>query len=346
MTNKPIGFGILGCGVVAQYHIGAISQTDGAELMAVCDVSEERARETGEQQGVSWYTDHADLLARSDIQVVCVCTPSGMRIPVATDAAAAGTHLVIEKPLDVTLEKADRIIEAARAAGVELMGIFQLRYGEAAIRVRDAVQGGKLGRLVLGDAYIKWYRPLDYYDSADWRGKWATEGGGALMTQGSHTLDLLQWIMGPVSRVTARMGTLLHHIEVEDTLVAMLEYESGALGVVEASTACQPGMPARLEISGSLGTAAMEADQIAVWDIEGETAGASNADTSDVARAASDSKTFGTEGHKAQIAEMVRVLSEGGHPTIDGAEARRAVELIVAIYESAKTGKPVELPLS
>ena len=345
MGEKTVGFGIVGCGVVADYHIGGVQGTDGARLVAVSDVVEERAREVAEKHGVQWYTDYKEMLESSEVDVVCITTPSGIRIPIATDAAAAGKHVIIEKPIDITLEKADQIIKAADDAGVKLMCIFQLRYGDAVRQVREAVQSGKLGKVVLGDAYIKWYRPQEYYDSAGWRGTWAMEGGGALMTQGIHTVDLLHWIMGPVKRVYARMGSLVHDVEVEDTVVATLEYESGALGVVEATTASLPGMPAKLEFSGSKGTIAVEADQITVWDIEGEESMAVGEASSDVAKAASDSKTFGAEGHKAQITEMVSIIHEGGEPAVNGPEGRKSVELILAIYESARTGKPVELPL-
>jgi len=345
MAGKVVGFGVVGCGVVADYHIGAILGTEGARLAAVSDVVAARAQEVGEKHGIAWYTDYKQMLASPEVDVVCLTTPSGIRIPIATDAAAAGKHVIIEKPIDVTLEKADRIIQAAQDAGVTLMCIFQLRYGKGINRVRKAVQGGKLGKIVLGDAYIKWYRPQEYYNSAGWRGTWEMEGGGALMTQGIHTVDLLQWVMGPVKRVSARMGALVHNVEVEDTVVAILEYESGALGVIEATTASHPGMPAKLEFSGSQGTVVMEADQITVWDVEGEAAQVAETVGTDIAKAASDSKTFGAEGHKAQIGEMVRIVNDGGQPMIDGPEARKAVELILAIYESARAGKPVDLPL-
>ena len=346
MSEKVVGFGVVGCGVVADYHIGGIGGAEGARLVAVSDLVEERARETGEKHGVAWYTDYQEMLASPEVDVVCICTPSGIRIPIATDAAAAGKHVIIEKPIDVNLENADRIIGAARDAGVHLMCIFQLRYGEAVQRARQAIQEGKLGKVALGDAYIKWYRSQEYYDSAAWRGTWKMEGGGALMTQGIHTVDLLQWIMGPVKRVSARMGALVHDVEVEDTVVATLEYESGALGVIEATTASHPGMPAKLEFCGSRGTIVIEADHIAAWDVEGEEGPVDSGGGTDVAKAASDSKTFGTEGHKAQIAEMVQLVNGGGRPQIDGPEGRKALELILAIYQSAQTGQAVELPLS
>ena len=345
MGRDRIGFGIVGCGVVADYHIGAIEEIDGADLVSVYSRSESSARDTGEKHDVPWFTDHLEMYESDQLDVVCICTPSGVRIPIVTDAVDAGKHLIVEKPLAVNITDMDLIISQAGAKGIKLMGVFQLRYGPAARRVKRAVQEGKLGKVVLGDAYIKWFRPQEYYDSADWRGNWGLEGGGALMTQGSHNVDLLQWIMGPVKRVYARMGTLVHDVEVEDTVVAALEYENGALGVIEATTASHPGLPAKLEFSGSQGTIVMEADQVTLWDVEGESSESAEAETTDLAKAASDSKTFGTEGHKAQIAEMVHILNEGGEPEIDGPESRKAVELILAIYQSARTGQPVELPL-
>jgi len=341
-----VGFGIIGCGVVADYHIGAIRDTEGAHLVAVGDVVEARAKEVAAKHGIASYTDHREMLANPDIDVICITTPSGIRIPIATDAASAGKHLIIEKPLDVTLENADRIIQAAENAGVQLMCVFQLRYGEAVQKLKQAVESGKLGTIALADAYIKWYRPQSYYDSAGWRGTWKMEGGGALMTQGIHTVDLLQWISGPGKRVYARMGTLVHNVEVEDTIAALLEYESGAIGVIEATTAAHPGLPAKLEISGSKGTVAIEADRITAWQVEGEADIAEDDTGTDLAKAASDSKTFGTDGHRQQITEMVHVIQNGGKPQIDGPEGRKTLELILAIYESARTGKPVDLPLT
>ncbi len=343
--GRDVGFGVVGCGVVSGYHINGILETPGARLAAVSDVVEGRAREFGERHRVAWTTDYHDLLKREDIQVINICTPNGMRLPLAEEAARAGKHLVIEKPIAISLKETDRIITACARAGVHLMCVFQLRYGKAASALRKAVQEGQLGRVVLGDAYIKWFRPQAYYESAAWRGTWAQEGGGALMTQGIHTVDLLQWIMGPVRSVTARMGALVHRIEVEDTIVATLTYASGALGVIEATTAAHPGLPARIEVCGDRGTVALEADQIAIWQVEGVERPLLTGEASDVGKAASDSKTFGAEGHRAQIAEMVEVVRTGKRPTIDGPEGRKTVELVLAIYESARTGKAVDLPL-
>jgi predicted dehydrogenase len=344
--GRDVGFGVVGCGVVAGYHINGILETPGARLAAVSDVVEGRAREFGERHRVAWTTDYHDLLKREDIDVINVCTPNGMRLPLAEEAARAGKHLVVEKPIAISLREADRIIEACEKAGVRLMCVFQLRYGRGAMALRRAIQEGRLGRIVLADATVKWFRPQAYYDSAAWRGTWAQEGGGALMTQGIHTVDLLQWMMGPVRSVSARMATLVHRIEVEDTIVAALTYASGALGAIEATTAAHPGLPARIEVCGDRGTVALEADQITTWQVEGMERPADVGGGAEVGRAASDSKTFGAEGHRAQIAEMVEVVRAGKRPAIDGPEGRRAVELVLAIYESARTGRTVELPLT
>lgn len=344
MVRKNLGFGIIGCGVVAPYHINGVLEAEGAELVAVCDAIEERAKAFGEKYDVEWHTDYHQLLGRKDIDVVNICTPSGLRSHIAVDAARAGKHIIVEKPIDITLEGADRIIRAADQAGVKLMCIFQLRYGEGINKVQNAIREGKLGRMVLASAYVKWHRPQEYYDSAAWRGTWDLEGGGVLMTQATHTVDLLQWIMGPVKSVYAKMSTLAHNIEVEDTLVALLTYENGALGTIEATTASHPGLPAKLEFYGDNGTIIVEADRIHTWIVKGaEEVEAGEA--TDVAKAASDSTTFGDVGHKLQIKEMVSVVNEDKEPLINGPEGRKAVELILAIYQSAKSGKVVELPL-
>ena len=308
MADRKIGFGVIGCGVAASYHINGVLDAEGAELIAVSDIVEARAQEFGAKYHAAWYTDHHDLLKRDDIDVVSICTPSGLRRQVVLDAAEAKKPLIVEKPIDITLEGADAIIQVAEQAGVKLMCIFQLRCGEAVTEVRRAIHEGRLGRIVLAGAYIKWYRSQEYYDSGAWRGTWDMEGGGALMTQGIHTVDLLQWIMGPVSSVYARMGTLVHNIEVEDTLAAVLTFGNGALGTIEATTASHPGMPAKLEFYGEKGTIVVEADEITVWEVQGEEGPPIAAKATDVAKAASDSTRFGDEGHKLQIKDMVRAI--------------------------------------
>src|SRR2546423_1035175 len=217
MSERTFGFGIVGCGVIAPFHARAVSELPTARLVAVADTVAEQAERRGAEFGVDHHADVDELLARPDVDVVSVCVPSGLHAEIGVRAAAAGKHLVVEKPIDVTLEAADRLIAACREAGVKLTVISQRRHEPGMVRLRELVDQGRLGRLVEGDSVIKWYRTQDYYDSGDWRGTWALDGGGALMNQGVHYVDLLQWIMGPVERVFARCRTAAHQrIEVED----------------------------------------------------------------------------------------------------------------------------------
>ncbi|MGC8863073.1 MAG: Gfo/Idh/MocA family protein, partial [Armatimonadota bacterium] len=230
---SELGFGIIGAGSVSPLHAAAIANCPGARLVAVADLCEERARALAPDAAI--YTDYRRLLDRPDVDAVCLCVPSGMRLPIAIDAARAGKHILAEKPLEVTLERADAIIAACDQAGVKLAVIFQLRFMPAVRALRNAIETGALGRLVLGDTYVKWHRSQEYYDSSDWRGTWEMDGGGALMNQAIHHVDLLQWMMGPVESVFGRTATLVRErIQVEDTAAACLRFANGALGTVEA----------------------------------------------------------------------------------------------------------------
>ena len=341
---RKLGFGIIGAGAICPLHISAIEICEGARLAAIADVSEERARSIGEAKGIAWHTDYHQLLNDPDVDVVCILTPSGMRAPVAIDAARAGKHIIAEKPLEVTLEKVDSIIEACDKAQVNLAVIFQVRFLPGVMAVHKAVAEGRLGKLILGDAYVKWHRSQDYYDSATWRGTWALDGGGALMNQGIHYIDLLQWMMGPVDTITGHVDTLVkQRIEVEDTAVACLKFASGALGVIEACTSAKAGQPARLEIRGEKGTVAIEDGNIVIWDVEGDEGFA--LETVDTGSGSTNPMAITDIGHQAQICDMVAAINEGRPPIVDGREARKAIEIISGIYRSSKTGKPIKLPL-
>jgi len=341
---KRLGFGIIGAGAICPLHVSAIRACPGARLAAVADVSEERARSMGEANGIAWYTDHKKLLEDPNVDVVCVCTPSGLRGPVCIDAARAGKHVIAEKPLEVSLEKADAVIEACEEAGVKLAVIFQLRFTAGMQATKRAVAEGRLGRLVMGDAYVKWRRDQDYYDSDPWRGTWHLDGGGALMNQGIHYVDLLQWIMGPVESLYGQTDTLVRQrIEVEDTAAACLRFCNRALGTIEACTSAYKGVPGRIEIRGERGTIVAESGNVVVWDVEGEEGDLPEA--ADLGSGAADPKGIRAVGHKEQIDDMVRAINEEREPTVNGREARKAIEIITAIYRSAKTGQPVRLPL-
>src|SRR5215472_8205174 len=271
MPARVFGFGIVGCGVIAPMHARAIAELPNARLVAVADTVAERAERRGRELGVPHTAGVDALLARPDVDVVCVCAPSGLHAEVGVRAAAAGKHVVVEKPIDVTLEAADRLIAACHDHGVVLTVISQHRFGPAVQRLRGLIDGGRLGRLVAGDAIVKWYRSQEYYDSGDWRGTWSLDGGGSLMNQGVHYTDLLQWMMGPVERVFARTATAVHErIEVEDIAIAVLQFAGGAVGVLQASTAAYPGLPERLEVTGTGGTVVVEAGRLRACELKDE----------------------------------------------------------------------------
>ncbi|HEY65130.1 MAG TPA: Gfo/Idh/MocA family oxidoreductase [Caldilineae bacterium] len=341
-----IGIALIGAGNIGKIQARAIADIPDAKLRVVCTTRPETARALAEQYGADWTTDLEAAVSRDDVQLVSVCTPSGRHLEPAVAAARAGKHVLVEKPLEITLRRVDQIIEACREAGVLLGCIFQSRYKEGVRYAREALQAGRLGRVTLADAYVKWHRPASYYEQGGWRGTWALDGGGALMNQSIHTVDLLQYLAGPVVRVFARTDTLVHNIETEDTAVAILSYANGAMGVIEGTTTAYPGSPARVELHGDKGTIVLTEGQVTCWDL----ADATDEEREKVMRVsmggtgASDPTAIGHEGHRRQIADMVEAIKTGRPPMIDGAEGRKAVEIIRAIYRSAKTGQAVDLP--
>lgn len=342
-----IGFGIVGCGNISGTHRKAIEAVEMAELVACCDVVEEKARAWAEEAGLgsNYYRNLEDMLARDDIQAVCICTPSGLHAEHAIMAAEAGKHILCEKPLDVTLRKIDDMIAAAERNNVKLAGVFQRRTYESTRKVREAVRTGKLGKLVLGDCYQKYFRSHEYYASGDWRATWELDGGGALMNQGVHGIDLIMYLMGPVKRVSAYCRRLVRNIAVEDTAVAIVEYENGAIGVLEGTTSVTPGAGCEVEISGDNGTVGLSGDTITTWKIAGE----EEEEAGEAAEegTASDPLALAATGHVAHVQDLCEAIIEDREPAIPGREARRAVELIKAIYKSSREGGvTVELPLS
>jgi predicted dehydrogenase len=352
VSERIYGFGIVGCGVIAPFHAKAIADLPNARLVAVADASPERARNLALEFGVEDHADVGELLARADVDVVCVCVPSGSHAAIGMGVAEAGKHVVVEKPIEITLEAADQLIAACNSNGVELAVISQHRWDPGVRELKDLVDSGRLGRLVLGDAIVKWYRTQQYYDSGDWRGTRALDGGGALMNQGVHYVDLLQWVMGPVEHVFARCRTSAHErIEVEDIAVAVLGFSGGAVGVLECTTAVYPGLSERLEVTGTGGTAIVEGGELKVRELKdekGETSpyGGKLASAGDArGEGASDPADISYRGHREQLADMIQAIESGRKPFIDGAEARKALEIILAVYESARSGRDVALPL-
>lgn len=346
---EKIGFGLIGCGVISRTHAKAIAGVEAAELVACCDIVEDRAKAWAEEFeiGSNYHRDLDEMLARDDIQAVCICTPSGIHSEQAIMAAEAGKHILCEKPLDITLKKIDDMIAAAERNDVKLAGVFQRRTYDSTKRVREAVRGGKLGKVVIGDCYQKYFRSHEYYASGDWRATWELDGGGALMNQGVHGIDLILHLMGPVKRVSAMCRRLVRNIAVEDTAVAMLEYENGALGVLEGTTSVTPGFGCEVEISGDNGTVGLSGDKITRWEFPGSDEEEQEVDEEGDRGTASDPTALTNTGHVEHVRDLCEAIVDDREPAIPGREARKAVELIKAIYKSSREGgAPVELPLS
>lgn len=353
MKDGRVGFGIVGCGVIGPWHASAIHNTERAVLLGCCDLIEERAKKLGEDHAVPWTTDLDRLLDNAAIDVINICVPSGLHAEIGVRAAEAGKHLLCEKPLDVTLDSIDRLLAKAKEKGVKLACIFQRRFEPDSLRVKRAIEAGKLGQLYIADAYLKYWRTQEYYDSGDWRGTWKLDGGGCLMNQGVHGIDLLQWLAGKVKSVYAYTDTVAHQrIEVEDVALALLEFENGARGVLEGATSAFEGFPTVHEFHGELGSVGLQEGQIRFWtlsnptDEDKELLQIANqpkkpVDTSDpqaVLAALGDS-------HRPQIEDLCEAVLEDREPACTGEDARHAVEIILAVYKSAREGRKVALPL-
>jgi predicted dehydrogenase len=293
------------------------------------------------------YTDVAAACADSKVDAVIVCTPSGAHLEPALVAAESGKHVVVEKPLEITSERCDRIIDACDRNRVKLCTIFPSRFGDAAIELKKAVDAGRFGRLTLGETTCKWWRSQEYYDSGGWRGTWQLDGGGALMNQAIHNVDLLLWLMGSASQVSAFTATLAHErIEVEDTAAAILRFQSGALGVIQAATSIYPGYPKTIAIHGDRGSAIIEQDDILKWYFTPSSPADDEirrrfAAKSGASGGASDPAAISHRGHMLQLTDFVQAIREDRPPRIDGREGRKSVAAICAIYQSVRTGKPI-----
>jgi UDP-N-acetyl-2-amino-2-deoxyglucuronate dehydrogenase len=350
--SRGVGFGIIGCGMIANFHARAIGDIRGAKIAACYDAIGSAADRFAAAQGCRAYHSLQQMLADPDVDVVTVGTPSGAHLEPAVAAARAGKHVIVEKPLEITLKRCDAIIRECEKSGVKCSAIFPSRFHGSSIELKRAVDQGRFGRLTLGEAYVKWYRTQAYYDSGAWRGTWELDGGGALMNQAIHSVDLLAWLMGPVVEITAHTGLLAHErIAVEDTAVATLKFANGALGVIEASTAAYPGYLKRIEIHGSQGSAAMEEEDVVAWDFAVKSRGDAAvhrqmAKRVSTAGGASDPAAIGHHGHTQQFRDVLSAIREDRAPAVDGHEGRRSVEIILGIYKAAETGKVVKLPLA
>jgi predicted dehydrogenase len=337
--------------MIADFHARAIADVHGAKLVAGFDMVPAAADRFAVANGCRAYYDLDTMLADPQIDVVTIGTPSGAHMEPAVAAARAGKHVIVEKPLEITLGRCDRIIRECEKAGVVLSAIFPSRFHAPSVEIKRAIDAGRFGRLTVGDAIVKWYRTQQYYDSGAWRGTWELDGGGALMNQAIHNVDLLTWLMGPVAEIRAQTACLAHQrIAVEDVAMATLTFENGALGIIEASTAIYPGYLKRIEIHGSTGSAVMEEEDLIKWDF-------AKKDRRDAAilkkmsqqvsggGGAADPAAIGHHGHARQFQDVLKAIRQGARPAVDGHEGRRSVEIILGIYKAAETGRAVQLPL-
>jgi UDP-N-acetyl-2-amino-2-deoxyglucuronate dehydrogenase len=342
-------FGIVGLGLIAEFHAKAIEDMSNCVVYSCMDFSEQKVNDFSNKFGCTGYSDLTEMLTDPELDIVTVCTPSGTHMEISLKIINAGKHLIVEKPLEITLDKCDAIIDAAQKKGVKLATIFPSRFHASSQHVKTALSKKRFGRLVLGDAYIKWFRTQEYYDNGGWHGTKSLDGGGALMNQSIHAIDLLQWFMGPVESVKAYTQTLGHErIEVEDVATAVLKFKNGALGVIEGSTAVYPGYLKKIEISGLEGSVTLEESSLIKWDFkeeqdEDKTIRNKFKSNSNSGGGASDPGAISYKPHQWQFEDFVKSLDSGHRSVVEGEEGRKAVEIILAIYESADSGKEVQL---
>lgn len=350
--NRQVGFAVIGCGMISQFHIAGISGLEEAVLKGVYDVSREQGEKIAACHQVKFYASMEEIWEDKDVEAVCICTPSGLHADAACEAAAHGRHVLVEKPMALTLEDCDRILKLAEAHHVKVSVVSQLRFSPAIQQARKLLQQKALGKLLNADLHMKYYRSQEYYDSGGWRGTWAMDGGGALMNQGIHGVDLLLYLAGPVESVFARAATLARRIEVEDTLSGVAVFESGALGIIQADTGVYPGFPRRIELCGDKGSLILEEDRIAYnslqeeqdWEPTGKAAAEQEEKEMDRSRQGHQNPgAISADGHFLQIRNLVNAILYGEPLLVDGYEGRKAVELILRLYQSAREGIPVSL---
>jgi UDP-N-acetyl-2-amino-2-deoxyglucuronate dehydrogenase len=340
---KTIGVGIIGVGSIAIKHAAAIKDVSNASLIAVCHHDPDKASVAEKTFGVSGYSKIEEFLAHPGLDVVCICTPSGVHLEPALAAANCGKHLMIEKPLEISLGRADLLIKTCKVNQVKLAVIFQNRFSPDYQKLKNAVDKGAFGRLLMGNAYINWFRDAAYYGTSRWKGTLQGDGGGAFINQAIHTIDLLLDLMGDVKNVFGQVQTALYPIEGEDLGAAIVNFKNGSLGTITAATSLYPGYSERLEIYGTKGSAILEAGKLIQWNIEGETS-ESISTTPSNASGASDPTAIGHHLHAVQWQHFIEAIQQDLNPVVDGETARKSVELIRAIYSSSQLNQLVHFP--
>lgn len=348
--SENVRTGIIGCGNIGKTHALSLAEIPEAGFVACCDGDRSRAQAMADQYGVPLvYDDANEMLTSGTVDAVLICTPHPSHAPLVVAAAEAGVHVLCEKPLTISIAEADRMVAAADKAGIKFGGIFQRRFWPGAQRIRKAIDDGKLGKLTLGECSVRIWRPREYFAADPWRGKWATEGGGALMNQAVHAIDHFQWFMGPAVEVVGRYATLKHgdYIDVEDTAVATVVFANGALGTIQAATTFNPNFGFRVAVHGDSGATVSVWEKLEgqqgvndVWTIAGEEEQRASWELED------ENQPGFPRFHTLQIQDFLQAVLEDREPAVTGAESRKSLEIILAIYESSRTGQPVRLPMT
>jgi predicted dehydrogenase len=337
---ETVGYAVVGAGLVGPTHARFAARARGAQLKVVCDLREDRGRPLAEELGVEWLADYRALMRRDDVQIVSICLPTALHLEVARAAAEAGKHVVVEKPIELNLDRALELIGHCRRHGVKLAAVFNRRFVFGTRRAHDAVANGEMGHMIVADMVFKSWRPANYYTDSGWRGTWSKEGGAALINQGIHGVDLITWIAGPIKSVQGRSRHLRHQqIEADDTTIAVAEYESGALGVIEQTTSVYPRQLDRIELHGERGSILLEEYRIKEWQLEGVEVGEPTAEE----RALPGADRGTAVGHYLQIQDMVDAVREGREPVIRGEDALHSLAVVQAIYEAERVGRPVDV---
>ena len=339
---KPVGIAIIGSGMVANVHAAALQEIDTADVRGVWGRNLTVAADFAAKYGMASYATYEAVLADPSVEAVINCLPPGYHSDFGIKAAAAGKHLFVEKPIDISIAKATQLIKAYREKGLVLSVVFQNRFTPAAQKIKTALDKGVLGRLIQGDAYVKWYRSPEYYQANAWRGTRDIEGGGALINQAIHTIDLLQWFMGPVKSIFGHVRTSVHSIETEDLGVSVLEWKNGAVGVIEGSTALWPGVKEKIEIHGEKGFITLEGGNITAWKVQG-------CEESDyvepvkITYGETNSPAISHSNHKAQIIDFISAIRGNREALVTGEEGTKALAIVLGIYASSRQGKPIEM---
>ena len=335
--------GIVGCGTIATIHAQAMQESRNLQLVSFYSRNENNARSLAEKFNVSWYTDWKIFIADPELDAVSICTPSGNHLDYAEMAALAGKQVIVEKPIEVTIDRAKRLIKACKENDVTLSVIYQSRFIPEIQELKTKLGEKEIGDLFMGDAYIKWFRDQDYYDSGAWRGTIALDGGGVLINQAIHTIDLLQWFMGDVESIYGKTSTLTHmRLEGEDNAIAVVRYKSGAMGVIQGSTSVQPAQPRRIELHGKHGSITLTGDDVRILK-PGEKETRQHSNKGIASGASSPLAGFSIVPHKNQLEAIADAIKEGREPPVPGEESLKSLAIVLAIYESSRSNVSVNM---